>query len=85
MSHGSLFELKFGVEPLVDRDEPQPLLIYVPAERPQRTESPLAELENAGDTYEPQLKPGQRPSWPSRLGAGAGRQDDFEIRSLDAP
>jgi len=56
VSCGSLFEIKFVVEPQVEMDEPQPLLIYMPAARPDRTESPLAELEQAGDTYEPQLK-----------------------------
>ncbi|MFH0979912.1 MAG: PglZ domain-containing protein [Planctomycetota bacterium] len=53
---GSFFEVKFTVEPLMAADVPEPLLIYIPAERPDRTESPLMELEKAGECYEPQLK-----------------------------
>ena len=54
--HGSYFEVKFAVEPHVCVDMPDPLLIYVPATKPPRTESLLLELEKAGDCYEPQLK-----------------------------
>lgn len=53
---GSFFEVKFAVEPLVAADVPEPLLLYIPAEKPDRTESPLMELEKAGECYEPQLK-----------------------------
>jgi hypothetical protein len=53
---GSMFEVRFAAEPLVSGDEPQPLVIYVPSPAPAPTESALAELEQAGVHYEPQLK-----------------------------
>ena len=53
--HGSYFEVKFAVEPHVCVDMPNPLLIYVPAPKPPRTESLLLELEKAGKCYEPRL------------------------------
>lgn len=53
---GSFFEGRFAVEAAVATEAPGPLLVYVPAARPEPTESPPAELEKAGETYEPQLK-----------------------------
>lgn len=56
-AHGadSLYELRSTVEPLVEVDEPQPLVIYVPRLE-SRTDSPLKELELAGRSWTPQLR-----------------------------
>ncbi len=53
--HGSFFEVKFAVEPHFCVDAPDPLLVYVPTAKPERSESLLLELEKAGKCYEPQL------------------------------
>ena len=53
---GSLFEVKFTAEPVVSAEAPDPLLIYIATDKPDCLLSPLAELEWAGETYEPQLK-----------------------------
>ena len=53
---GSYFGLRAEVEPLVARDRPEPLLIYLPGVERDRQGSVLMELEKAGTCYEPQLK-----------------------------
>ena len=57
---GSYFGLKLLVEPLVAVDEPQPLLLYVPAVKPEAEQSVLMELEKAGGTYEPTFRTSAR-------------------------
>ncbi|MDT0631436.1 PglZ domain-containing protein [Rubrivirga litoralis] len=52
---GSYFGLRAAVEPVVSAARPDPLLVYVPAPKPRPHESLLAELEEGGVTYEPQL------------------------------
>lgn len=52
---GSYFGLRAAVEPVVRADRPDPLLVYVPAPKPPPEDSLLAELEEGGTTYEPQL------------------------------
>ena len=53
---GSFFEVRAAVELTVARDEPAPLLIYVPGVARDPNDSVLMELEKGGTTYEPQLK-----------------------------
>jgi hypothetical protein len=53
---GSMFELRALVEPLVSKDTPEWVVVYLPgAERDQKA-SVLMELEKAGTTWEPELK-----------------------------
>ena len=52
---GSYFGLRAAIEPVVREARPDPLLVYVPAPKPRREDSLLAELEEGGATYEPQL------------------------------
>jgi hypothetical protein len=52
---GSFFALRLDVEPHVDTAKPEPLLIYVPGQRPLETTSPLKELECAGELYQRSL------------------------------
>jgi len=52
---GSLYELRSTVEPLVEVDEPEPVVIYVPRLE-SSTDSPLKELELAGRSWTPQLR-----------------------------
>lgn len=42
---GSFFEVKFAVELLAEKSEPEPLLIYVPGVERELLDSPLMELE----------------------------------------
>ncbi|MDM8516748.1 PglZ domain-containing protein [Desulfobacterales bacterium HSG16] len=53
---GSFFKLRSDVEPLVNMDQPEPMLIYLPENKKNRHGSVLMELEKAGITWEPQLK-----------------------------
>jgi hypothetical protein len=51
----SLYELRATIEPLVEVDEPKPLVIYIPRLELSET-SPLKELELAGRSWTPQLR-----------------------------
>lgn len=53
---GSLFELRSIVEPLVSKDKPETLVIYVPGVVHDAKSSVLMELEKAGRTWKPELK-----------------------------
>ena len=53
---GSFFALRAAVEPIVARDQPEPLIIYLPGASRDRHGSVLMELEKGGTCYEPQLK-----------------------------
>jgi hypothetical protein len=50
--NGSFFALRLEVEPFVESEKPEPLLIYVPGEHASEKGSPLKELECAGKLYE---------------------------------
>ena len=52
----SLVALKLTVEPLVSRDLPDPVVVYIPGRDPDRQNSPLMELELAGTRWEPALR-----------------------------
>ena len=53
---GSFFALRNAVEPIVDLDKPEPLIVYLPGIDRDRQTSVLMELEKSGTAYEPQLK-----------------------------
>ncbi len=53
---GSFFGLRAAVEPVVELDKPEFLIIYVPGASRDRRGSVLMELEKGGTCYEPQLK-----------------------------
>ena len=53
---GSFFGIKAAVEPLVDKDHPDPLLLYIPGASRDRKGSVLMELEKGGECFEWQLK-----------------------------
>jgi hypothetical protein len=53
---GSFFGIRAQSEPHATKDQPEPLLIYIPGIERDRKGSVLMELELAGDCYEPQLK-----------------------------
>lgn len=53
---GSFFGLRADVEPIAERDEPDPLIVYLPGVEHDRRESVLMELEKAGASYKPQLR-----------------------------
>lgn len=53
---GSLFELRAVVEPLVSRDKPDALVVYIPGLAHDAKASVLMELEKAGRTWKPELK-----------------------------
>lgn len=53
---GSMFELRTMVEPYVNADDPEAVVIYLPGCERDRRGSVLMELEKAGTTWEPQLK-----------------------------
>ncbi len=53
---GSFCGLRGAVEPLVSRDRPDPLILYMPGVTRDRQGSILMEIEKAGAVYEPQLK-----------------------------
>lgn len=52
---GSLFELRFAVEPLVADDKPKALVLYIPGLAHDAKTSVLMELEKAGRTWKPEL------------------------------
>ncbi|MCB0346907.1 MAG: PglZ domain-containing protein [Bdellovibrionales bacterium] len=66
----SFFEVKFAVEPEVDRDLPDPLLIYVPGKVRNDETAVLMELEAGGERWEPQLKREGRRVLKKRFGDG---------------
>jgi hypothetical protein len=70
MSHGSLYEAKFLVEPMFAVDQPNAIVIYVSGQMQNPEISPLAELEKAGTTWEPQLKREARRVLKTRYGDG---------------
>lgn len=53
---GSFYALRFTAEPLVDGDDPQPVLLYLPGLAPDIHGSVLMELELAGWRWEPKLR-----------------------------
>ena len=53
---GSMFQLRAVLEPLVSRDAPETVIIYLPRCERDSTGSVLMEIEKAGDCWEPQLK-----------------------------
>ncbi len=53
---GSFFKLRADVEPFVNMDQPDPMLIYLPKTERDRRGSVLMELEKAGFTYERRFK-----------------------------
>src|SRR5207248_7250998 len=53
---GSFFEVRALVERLVSGDGPSPVLIYLPGVERDHKHSVLAELEMAGDCYEPRFR-----------------------------
>jgi hypothetical protein len=53
---GSYIELRAIVEPLVNADLPEAVLIYIPGIERDRRNSVLMELEKAGDTFDRPLK-----------------------------
>jgi hypothetical protein len=53
---GSYFALKAAVEPIMELEQPEPLLVYLPGAQRDQKGSVLMELELGGKTYEPQLK-----------------------------
>lgn len=53
---GSFIALRNAVEPIVDLDNPEPLILYLPGIERDRQASILMELEKSGTTYEPPLK-----------------------------
>lgn len=53
---GSMFELRAAIEPLVSRDTPERVVIYLPGCQRDATGSVLMEVEKAGECWEPQLK-----------------------------
>ena len=52
VGQGSLFELRFAVEPHVSKERPDPVVLYVPQPRPERALSVLYELEVGGGADE---------------------------------
>jgi len=52
---GSFFALKLAVEPIVARDLPDPLIIYVPGVEPNPVGSVLGEIEKAGRVWTPRF------------------------------
>jgi len=53
---GSWFSLKLALEPVVELDRPEPLLVYLPGVARDHTASVLMELDQGGACYEPQLR-----------------------------
>ncbi len=53
---GSMFELRAVVEPLVSREAPERVVLYLPGCERDATGSVLMEIEKAGEPWEPQLK-----------------------------
>jgi hypothetical protein len=53
---GSFFGLRAAVEPVVAKDEPDPLILYLPGVNQDQKTSVLMELELGGTSYKPELK-----------------------------
>jgi len=53
---GSFFGIKAAVEPVVDKDLPEPLLLYLPGVSRDKKGSVLMEIEKGGVSFEWQLK-----------------------------
>ena len=53
---GSLYSLRFRVEPFVSADTPEPVLVYLSGVSRDPEGSVLMELETAGSRWEPQLR-----------------------------
>lgn len=53
---GSYFGLRARIEPFVAVDGPEPIIVYVPENKPEKKYSVLMELEEAGTSYTPSLK-----------------------------
>ncbi len=70
VSKDSFFEVKFTVEPLVNGETPEPLIIYLPGRVPDDDSAVLMELELAGERWQPQLKREARKALKSRFGDG---------------
>lgn len=68
--HDSFFEAKFAVDEHIDRDLPDPLLIYIPSKERHDDTAVLMELEAGGDRWEPQLKREARRVLKRRYGDG---------------
>ncbi len=68
--HESFFEVKFLVEPIVSKDLPESVVIYVPGKTRDDATSVLMELEAAGERWEPQLKRESRRVLRQQLGDG---------------
>lgn len=49
---GSFFALKARIEPIVERDQPDPLLVYLPGVKQDRQQSVLMEIEKGGTCHE---------------------------------
>jgi hypothetical protein len=67
---GSFLEVRKIVEPLVDENVPEWVLIYVPGVERDPIGSLLMELESAGETYQPQLVKSARSVLRPRYTAG---------------
>ncbi|MCP4691690.1 MAG: PglZ domain-containing protein, partial [Desulfobacterales bacterium] len=67
---GSFFMVRVMVEPQVEKDQPDPLLIYIPGVKRDRTGSVLMELEKAGCAYEPNFKKIARGALPKKFTDG---------------
>lgn len=53
---GSFIQMKFAAEPYVGKDEPEPMLLYLPGVSRDKEGSLLMELEAAGTCFQPSLK-----------------------------
>jgi hypothetical protein len=53
---GSFYALRFAAEPLVNADDPKPVVLYLPGHAPDIHGSVLMELELAGCRWEPKLR-----------------------------
>ena len=53
---GSFLALRAAVEGIAEKDQPEPLIVYVPGVTRDRVGSVLMELEKGGVCYEPQLR-----------------------------
>ena len=51
-----MFELRAVIEPMVGRDTPERLVVYLPGCQRDDVGSVLMEAEKAGDVWEPRLK-----------------------------
>jgi hypothetical protein len=54
--NGSFLQMKFAAEPYVGKDEPEPMLLYLPGVSRDKEGSLLMEVEAAGTCFQPSLK-----------------------------